>query len=84
MNDQAAPEMPCQELVELITDYLEDRLSLVDQSRFEAHLADCEACRTYLEQFRQTIRALGRLPEESLSSEARNALLDAFRGWSLR
>jgi anti-sigma factor RsiW len=76
------PEMPCRELVEVITDYLEDRLSAVDRARFEAHLAECEACRTYLEQFGQTIRALGRLPEESLSSEARNALLDAFRGWS--
>ncbi|HJR88882.1 MAG TPA: zf-HC2 domain-containing protein [Aeromicrobium sp.] len=84
MIDQAAPEMPCQELVELISDYLEDRLSPVDRTRFEAHLADCEACRTYLEQFRQTIRALGRLPEESLSPEARTALLDAFRGWSRR
>jgi anti-sigma factor RsiW len=78
------PEMPCRELVERITDYLEDRLSPVDRARFEAHLAECEACRTCLEQFRQTIRALGRLPEESLSREARNALLDAFRGWSHR
>ncbi|MNC93484.1 hypothetical protein D3C83_101230 [compost metagenome] len=70
--------------MEVITDYLEDRLSPVDRARFEAHLAECEACRTYLEQFRQTIRALGRLPEESLSPEARSALLDAFRGWSHR
>jgi anti-sigma factor RsiW len=77
-------EMPCRELVEVITDYLEDRLSPVDRARFEAHLAECEACRTYLEQVRQTIRVLGRLPEDSLSSEARNALLDAFRGWSQR
>ena len=76
------PEMPCRELVELVTDYLEDRLSPIDRARFEAHLAECEACRTYLEQFRQTIRVLGRLPEESLSPEAREALLTAFRGWS--
>lgn len=82
MIEKDLPEMPCRELVEIITDYLEDRLSPVDRARFEAHLAECEACRTYLEQFRQTIRALGRLPEESLSPEARNALLDAFRGWS--
>lgn len=75
------PEMPCRELVELVTDYLEDRLSPLDRARFEAHLAECEACHTYLEQFRQTIRALGRLPEESLSAEARDALLAAFRGW---
>lgn len=78
------PEMPCRDLVELVTDYLEERLSPVDRTRFEAHLAECEACRTYLEQFRQTIRSLGRLPEESLSPEARNALLAAFRGWSRR
>jgi anti-sigma factor RsiW len=78
------PEMPCRELVELITNYLEDRLSAVDRVRFEAHLADCEACRTYLDQFRQTIRVLGRLPEESLSPEARNTLLAAFRDWSRR
>ena len=82
MIEKDLPEMPCRELVEVITDYLEDRLSPVDRARFEAHLAECEACRTYLEQFRRTIRALGRLPEESLSPEVRNALIDAFRGWS--
>jgi anti-sigma factor RsiW len=78
------PEMPCRELVELVTDYLEDRLSSIDRVRFEAHLAECEACRIYMEQFRQTIRVLGRLPEESLSSEARDTLVAAFRGWSRR
>lgn len=84
MTDKDLPEMPCQELVELLTDYLEGRLSPADRIRFEAHIAECEACSTYLEQYRQTIRALGRLPEESLSSESREALLAAFRGWSRR
>lgn len=82
MIDHDLPEMPCRELVELITDYLENRLTPRDRARFEAHLAECEACRTYLEQFSQTIRALGRVPEESLSSDARDALIGAFRGWS--
>jgi anti-sigma factor RsiW len=82
VTNDVLPELPCRELVELITDYLEDRLSPVDRRRFEAHLATCDACRTYMEQFRQTIRVLGRLPEESLSSEARTALLAAFRDWS--
>jgi anti-sigma factor RsiW len=76
------PEMPCRELVELVTEYLEERLSPIARVRFESHLAECEACQTYLEQFRQTIRVLGRLPEESLSPEAREALLTVFRGWS--
>lgn len=84
MIDCNLPEMPCQELVELVTDYVEERLSPVDRARFEAHLAECDACGTYLDQYRQTIRALGRLPEETLSTEAREALLAAFRGWSRR
>ena len=77
-------EMPCNELVELVTEYLEDRLSPQDRARFEAHLAACEACRTYLEQFRQTIKVLGRLREESLSPQARETLLRAFRDWPHR
>jgi len=78
------PEMPCQELVEVITDYLEDRLSPADRQRFEDHLAACDACRLYLAQFRETIRTLGRLPEESLSADARRTLLHAFRGFNKR
>ena len=81
MIDRDLPELPCRDLVELVTEYLEDRLSPVDRARFDAHLAECEACRAFLEQFRVTIRTLGRLPEESLSAEARVTLLAAFRGW---
>lgn len=84
MNVRELPEMPCRELVELVTDYLEDRLSPVDRARFDAHLDACDACRRYVEQFRDTIRRLGSLPEESLSPEMRNTLLDAFRDWSRR
>lgn len=80
--DGNLPEMPCRELVELVTDYFEDRLSPVDRARFEAHVADCEYCEAYLEQMRQTIRVLGRLSEESLSPAARDALATAFRDWS--
>jgi predicted anti-sigma-YlaC factor YlaD len=75
------PEMPCQELVELITDYLEGALSHVDRERFEEHLKNCRHCRTYLEQMRQTIRALGRLPETSIPEKAKADLLEAFRDW---
>lgn len=81
MSETTLPEMPCQELVELVTDYLEDRLSPVDRIRFEAHIADCEYCATYLEQMRQTIRTLGRISEGSLSDDAKETLLEAFRSW---
>jgi anti-sigma factor RsiW len=74
-------DLPCQELVELVTDYLEDRLPATERARFEAHLAICSGCRTYLEQMRQTIRSLGRLSEESIESDAKSRLLAAFRDW---
>jgi hypothetical protein len=74
-------ELPCNELVELLTDYIENRLSDFDQERFKRHLAICDPCVDYLNQFRQTIKAVGKLREEDISPKAKQTLLDAFRGW---
>jgi hypothetical protein len=76
-----AREMTCQELVELVTEYFERTLPTYEVSRFEAHLETCRGCRTYLEQMRQTIEALGRLTEDEVPQEAREALLHVFRTW---
>jgi anti-sigma factor RsiW len=70
--------MACRELVELVTDYFEDRLSPADRARFDAHIAGCDACTIYLEQMRLTLRALGRIPEETISEAARRTLMRAF------
>jgi anti-sigma factor RsiW len=78
------PEMPCQELVEVITDYLEDALPETDRLRFEAHLAVCGPCQDYVHQFRQTITLTGRVAPEDLSPDAREDLLSAFRAWRAR
>ncbi len=75
------PEMPCQELVEVITDYLENALADRDRRRFEAHLDECEACRGYVEQLRQTIALAGRVEHEPLPPLMREELLAAFRDW---
>jgi anti-sigma factor RsiW len=75
------PEMPCRELVEVITDYLEDALPDDDRVRFEAHLAECDACRDYVEQFGQTIALSGRVEAEQLPPALRDELLGAFRAW---
>ena len=37
-----AAELTCQELVELVSDYLEGALSPEDRRRFEEHLAGCD------------------------------------------
>ena len=78
MSSAATDELACRELVELVTDYLEGRLDSADRERFEAHLAECDGCATYVEQMRQTLAALGRIPEESVSPQARAELLQIF------
>jgi anti-sigma factor RsiW len=77
-------EMPCQELVELVTAYFDEGLSRRDRRRFEAHISGCEHCTTYIEQMRQVIAASGRLTEEDIPAVAREELLVAFRDWSQR
>jgi anti-sigma factor RsiW len=71
----------CQELVELVTDYLEGALSRRDRKRFDAHIAACAHCTLYIEQLRQTIALTGTLREEDVSPDARDALLAQFAQW---
>jgi anti-sigma factor RsiW len=73
--------LTCRQLVELVTEYLEGALSPPDRTRFEEHLMSCPPCRAYLEHMRQTIRLLGRIPEETVSPDAEAALVTAFRSW---
>lgn len=77
-------ELTCRELVEVVTDYLEDQMPAEQRLLFEEHIAYCSWCVTYLEQMRETIRATGALREEDLAPEAREALLDMFRDWRRR
>ena len=74
--------MTCKELVEVITDYLEDRLPAGRGLLFEEHVAFCSWCQTYLDQMRETIRVTGTLREDDLGLEPREAFLDAFRTWN--
>jgi anti-sigma factor RsiW len=74
-------ELSCQELVELVTDYLEGALPSELHDRFERHIAHCSGCQAYLKQMRATIRATGTLTVDSLTPDAASTLLDAFRGW---
>ena len=72
--------MTCQELVELVTDYLEGALPREEAARFEEHLAACGGCRTYLEQVRSTIAVAG-ASGDVVEPWAVSPLLDAFREW---
>jgi len=81
MNARVGETITCREFVELATNYLEGQLSASGRESFEDHLALCPGCQAYMVQLEATLRALGRIPEDSLSADAREELLDAFRDW---
>ncbi len=73
--------LTCRDLTELVTDYVEGRLSFLDRLRFQMHVGMCRYCRAYVRQLKQTIRALGELPPESIPPDVQRALRERFRDW---
>jgi anti-sigma factor RsiW len=73
--------LTCQELTEVLTDYLEGVMSPEDVARFEAHLELCDGCVTYIEQMRQTIRTVRTLRPAHVEATVPDDLLAAFRAW---
>ncbi len=78
MNDAS---MTCRTVVDLVTDYLEGGMGPGARLRLERHVAVCPPCRAFLMQMRETLRVSGKLSEESLSPDARESVLAAFRDW---
>jgi anti-sigma factor (TIGR02949 family) len=75
-------EFSCQEMIEVVTNYLDDALPPDEQQRFERHLSYCAGCNTYVDQIRETIRQTGMVPrEESLPPALREEIVDQFRAW---
>ena len=79
MTDEVS--MTCQQLVELVTDYLEGTLDGTARQRFEDHLAGCTGCQNYVAQMRTTIKLVGKLSEADLTLSMQNELLTVFRNW---
>ena len=76
---RTAKELSCQELVELVTDYLEGVLDPSRLAALDAHLAACDGCDTYVEQMRQTVAALRGLGDgETLFPQTRATVLAAL------
>ena len=75
-------DMMCQELVEVLTEYLDATLGAHDRARLEAHLTVCDDCREYLAQFQQSLVVTGRAYSEALAPSLREELRRVFRGRS--
>jgi predicted anti-sigma-YlaC factor YlaD len=71
----------CQEIVELVTDYLEYELDSETAALFEEHINFCDGCEAYLAQMRATIAVVADSEAEEAPAAARERLLTAFREW---
>jgi hypothetical protein len=78
---ESADHVTCQEVVELVTDYLEGALAGDEAELFEQHLNFCDGCDWYVDQMRTTIATVGRIRQEDVPPETRERLLAAFRDW---
>ena len=76
-----AEHVSCQEVVELVSDYLEQALPADEAALVEQHLNFCEGCVWYVDEIRTTIASVGRIEEEDVPPETRDKLLAAFRDW---
>ena len=74
-------DLVCQQVVELVTAYLEGALSRSGRRRLEKHLGGCAHCTEYLAQIRETIRLAGRLTPEDLTPQMRSDLTEVYRRW---
>jgi len=72
----------CQEVVELLSAYLDGELDPLTLKRVDTHLAGCDGCTMVLEEFRETIRLSGGLTVEQVDETQRRTLLEAFRDWT--
>ena len=71
----------CHELVETLTDYLEDAVEPAVRVEIERHIVVCRDCSHYVDQMRSTIDLLGRLAAEQPAGVQTEQLLGMFREW---
>ena len=76
--------LTCQELVELITDYVEGALDPERHAEVARHLSECDECLRYASQLQQTGRVLASMPADNLSAQDRAALVATYREWCAR
>jgi predicted anti-sigma-YlaC factor YlaD len=71
----------CRDITELVTDYVEGRMGLMDRLRFQIHLGMCRHCREYVRQMRRTLELTGSLPQQAPPPDVEAELLRRFKDW---
>jgi predicted anti-sigma-YlaC factor YlaD len=71
--------MPCIELVERVTDYLEGALDQITLLRLREHLRVCTSCEEYINEVRLAVRVMSALSAERPSPSLEANLLAIYR-----
>jgi anti-sigma factor RsiW len=79
-DELRAPRLTCREVVELLSDHIDDALAPRERARVAAHLRTCPDCALYLAQLRTTIGALGRLRQDGDPRPILDRIVAASRG----
>ncbi len=72
----------CQEVVELVTDFMEGALTPAVRSRLDTHLRVCRHCASYLRQMQAMVAAARRIAAPALDRRHREELVVAYRRWT--
>lgn len=74
MNTRDNMTLCCEDINEFLTAYLDEELDEPLQEGFERHIADCDCCGVYLEQYRETIALIQE--EEASGAEVPDELAE--------
>lgn len=77
-------ELRCDQLVEQLTDYLDDALTPEQSELVRGHLALCDGCSAHLAQLRAAVGLIERTPPELPSPDREERLTALFREWAAR
>lgn len=81
MGTSMEEHLSCQEVVELVTEYLENALLPEMRKQLEEHVAGCPGCEHYFKQVQITVSMLRRLSQETTSPATRQELMKIFQQW---
>lgn len=70
--------LACDDVMQRVTEYLDEALPPGAKGAFEQHLAGCANCARHLQEIRQTIHRLGALPREPMPASMKDRLLQAL------
>jgi predicted anti-sigma-YlaC factor YlaD len=81
-EDVRMKDMNCNELVERVTECLEEALDRDDLARLLDHLQLCDSCDAYFNEVLVTLKVLEKLPSSEMPTELESNLLETYRQWA--